>query len=223
MASGSFQGSTSNARLIVQINWSSTPSIENNSSVVTATLYAVRTDSARTYGTGSWAISIGGNAANVSKYVEVRSSWVTIITHTATIPHDSDGTKSIYINAGGGISGTTWSSTSIGATVALDTIPRASGVSLSTAKPLLGSTLTIDIDRKSEAFTHDVTYSIADLTDGVQKESSGRLPHNSPRTKKKAGRSLSRRSVTARPSGRLRRNSRQSCLRRTRQGRISKV
>ena len=99
MASGSFQGSTSNARLIVQINWSSTTSIEKNSSVVTATLYAVRTDSARTYGTGSWAISIGGNAANVSKYVEVRSSWVTIITHTATIPHDADGTKSIYMNA----------------------------------------------------------------------------------------------------------------------------
>ena len=170
MASGSFQGSTSNARLIVQINWSSTPSIENNSSVVTATLYAVRTDSARTYGTGSWAISIGGNAANVSKYVEVRSSWVTIITHTATIPHDADGTKSIYINAWGGISGTTWSSTSIGATVALDTIPRASGVSLSTAKPLLGSTLTIDIDRKSEAFTHDVTYSIADQTGTIAQD-----------------------------------------------------
>lgn len=159
MESGSFQGSTNNQYIVPQINWSSTSDVANNRSSVTATLYLIRTNNYTTYGTGTWTIYINGQAASTTAYKTIGNSWVAIVSSTVTVNHDADGHKSIYIYATGGISGTSYTTTSIGATVALDSIPRASDFVLSTNAPVLGEPVSISITRKVSSYTHDISYS----------------------------------------------------------------
>lgn len=121
-ASGNLQG---------KIEWSSTSNGSSaNSSNVTATLYAHRTDSYTTRGQ-SWSgyVKIGNAQTNInfSSSVSVSSSWVQMATVSTTIGHNSDGSGSVNISGSvKGPSGTALSgNTSSGnQTVALDKIAR---------------------------------------------------------------------------------------------------
>ena len=131
MAKGTITFTTDNT-LQGKIEWSSSSngSVANTSSV-TATLYARRTNNYETYGK-SWNghITIDGNKlswSSLSSTTTVGNSWVKIKSRTRTITHNQDGTKSITIS--GAISGpdgtSLASANSTGSgTAKLDNIPR---------------------------------------------------------------------------------------------------
>lgn len=83
----------------------------------------------------------------------------TLYSTTVTIPHNSDGTKTVSIYASvttATSSGTVTASRS----VTLTTIPRATTPSLSASSVALGSVVTISTPRASSAFTHSLHYRI---------------------------------------------------------------
>lgn len=162
MASGSFTGTTGNNYIKAKIEWSSTPDTLNNRSTVTATLYYGKTSnsSAGTYGTIECYLTINGS----SKYFEQRitlepnNTWVMVGSHTVTVDHTLDGSKSISISASGGIPGLTFSSTNCSATVILDKIARASIPAFTAAEFNIGGSMTVVLYPADPTFRHTVTY-----------------------------------------------------------------
>lgn len=102
MASGSFNLTTTSGttHLKAKINWSSTSNGSSaNSSSVTASMVLYRDNSGyTTYGTGNFSITINGDTKSESKSYSFTNAETTIISHTVTVPHNSDGTKTITIS-----------------------------------------------------------------------------------------------------------------------------
>ena len=133
MASGIINGTTSNSNIDSKIEWSSTPSTANNSSVVTASLYYKRTNTysgTQTGGKGTFSITIDGQTGNGSASITIPNSkeWVLALTVTKTVAHNTDGNKTITISATGSISGTTVTSTDCSGTATLDRISRGATI-----------------------------------------------------------------------------------------------
>lgn len=166
---GTINGSTSNKYIDSKIEWSAVQSISGNYSDVTATLYYSRNNTGyTTSGTWSGSITINGTkVAGNSKYLTLTYNSNTVaMTCTVKVPHNTDGTKTVTISAVGSIPGTSLSSTSVSASVALNTIPRASSVSLSTTTIPVGGTITATISRHSSNFKHTVEFYAIDLNSG---------------------------------------------------------
>lgn len=156
--SGSFTGTTNNQYIRPTITWSASQSIDGNYSDVTATLTYSRTNSGYTT-SGAWSgsLTINGDTRSAAQRVSItQNSNTAVMTHTVRVPHNADGTKSVTISAAGGIPGTSFTSTSVSAEIALDTIPRASAMTISGST--LGSPVTFRISSASSAFTHSLTY-----------------------------------------------------------------
>lgn len=156
--SGNFTGSTANQCIKPKITWSATQDISGNFSTVTAKLTYSRTNTGyTTCGTWSGSITINGKKVTGSKSISIAYNSNTVaMTATVKVPHNADGSKSITISASGTISGTTLTSTTCKKTVTLNTIPRASSVSATTANICSKSTITIS--RASSSFTHTLTF-----------------------------------------------------------------
>ena len=115
-----------------RIVWSSSSNgTSANTSTVTATIQVARTNSYTTTGTFTGNVYIGGNTGGYNKafstYTSVSSSWVTLYTHTYTVPHNDNGTGTAYVGGTiNGPSGTSLSGNSVsgGQNVTLDTIQR---------------------------------------------------------------------------------------------------
>lgn len=164
MASGSFNGSfsgTSASNIYPRIEWSSTSSIANNTSSVTAVLYFVRPNSAwKSFNLNghSVAISINGNSGTATRKFDLRStSKYEIWRRTVNVGHNADGTKSITIKASSGGTGISIGSYNFSGTANLDTIPRATQPSV-TSSSAMGSNVTLNLPRASGSFTHTVKY-----------------------------------------------------------------
>lgn len=158
-ASGTIYGSTNNQYIDAKINWSIAQDVVGNYSVVEARLYYSRNNTGYTT-SGTWVgkIVINGVETSSSKQISIAyNSNTEAIVAWVKVPHNNDGTKTITISASGGISGTSLSSTSISGSVTLDTIPRASSVSMSTSG-YMDSTFNITINRASSSFTHTLQY-----------------------------------------------------------------
>lgn len=179
MANGTLNGSTSNTKINVKVNWSSTPNTAGNYSTVTAKLYYKRTNNYTTYGTWKGSITINGVKTTGSKYIEVTSSdWVLALTATTKVNHNANGSKSINIAADGGISGTTLSSSTLSGTAKLDTIARKATITSAQnftdeQNPIIkysnpaGNTATVDIGiYKTDGSTALVGYQRANSTAG---------------------------------------------------------
>lgn len=169
MASGSFTGTTGNKHIAAKIEWSSTPNVLTNTSSLTVSLYYKKSSSSTsaTYGTGSFTISISNQgAATYSKYIrlEPNNTWVLAVTRTVTVAHNSDGTMSVSIDAAGGISGLSFSSTSCFATVILDKIPRATTPTFGASNQTIGSNMVIYLNAADSTFYHTLTYSWGSLS-----------------------------------------------------------
>ena len=123
---GSFSGSSGNKYVQPTITWSAKQDIAGNYSDVTATLTYSRTNTGyTTYGTWAGGITINGVRTADSKYVTITYNSNTVaLTATVRVYHNADGSKSITISADGGISGTSFNSTSCSSTITLDPIPR---------------------------------------------------------------------------------------------------
>ena len=166
--SGSIAGTTSNAGIIADIDWTATQSIANNTSTITYKLYYKRTDDLTTYGSGTFNVNSLGSQ---SKYVSIASSWVLAGTWTQTVTHNADGTKSLSVSATGSVSGTTLTSTSLSGTIYLDTIPRGS-VPSCPASATFGGTIKVTTNRKVSSYTHTLKFTMAAGTSGKAQASS---------------------------------------------------
>ncbi len=168
MASGSFTGTTGNRFIRAQIVWSSTPNTLNNRSTVTATLYYSKSSSssAGTYGTIECVLTINGSSKAFDQRIvlDPNDTWVEVGSHTVTVDHTSDGTKSIAISATGGIPGLSFSTTNCSATVILDKIPRATTPAFGATTQTIGSNVVINLPAADASFYHTLTYSWGPLT-----------------------------------------------------------
>ena len=161
--SGAFTGTTGNQYIFPTIKWSAVQSQDGNYSDVTATLYYSRSNSGyTTSGTWSGGITIDGQWTAGSRHIEVSwQSGTLAMSATVRVYHDADGSRSVTISAAGYISGTTLSSTSISATVTLDTIPRASVPTTNKSSIAMGEEIIIYTNRKNTAFCHTARYTFA--------------------------------------------------------------
>lgn len=170
MASGSFTGTTGNKYIKARIDWSSTPDTLNNQSSVTADLYYAKSSSSTgaTYGDGSFTITINGASRTINARITLNpnDTWVKVGSHTVTVAHTSDGSKSITISAAGGIPGLTFSTTNCSATVILDKIPRATTPTFG-SNLTIGTTMTINLSPADSTFYHTVSYSWGSSMTGV--------------------------------------------------------
>lgn len=130
MASGTINLSSNNSKLASKIDWSSSSNGSSaNTSNVSATLYARRTDGYTTKGTWSGSLEIADSKQTFSKpSTSIGSSWVALVSiSNKVIAHNNDGTSSVWIagvvNAPSGTS-LAGASASGNQTVTLDRIPR---------------------------------------------------------------------------------------------------
>ena len=110
-------------RIVVTENSTSIP---NNTSSVTVKVQAWRTNTGyETYGTGTCYCNINGSSYSQSISTSQKltyNSYTTLFSTTVTIPHNQDGSKSIYVEAK--IDHSRFSSDYHGFTVTLSQIPR---------------------------------------------------------------------------------------------------
>lgn len=168
MASGSFTGTTGNKYIKARVEWSSTPDIQSNQSIVTATLYYSKSSrsTAATTGPLDCKLTIDGSAKSFAKRITLNpnDAWVLVGSHSVTVPHTADGSKSVTISATGGIPGLTFSSTNCSATVILDKIPRATTPTFGAATQTIGSNVKIVLNAADSTFYHTVVYSWGPIT-----------------------------------------------------------
>lgn len=156
-------------RLVV----SSTPNTDGNYSTVTATLYGARNDGGTSYDDTSsnfW-ININGTKTTRTSACRVSgNSWTKVHSQTTKVYHKDDGTKTITVSAGGGISDTSFQMGSASVTLVLDKIARKSTLEIQNG--VLGNSVTLEVSRQSTAFTHTITYACGDHAGVVAEKSS---------------------------------------------------
>ena len=110
--------------------------------------------------TAYYYVSVNGGAENKYsvKYTLPQNTTNTILDITIVVPHRADGTASVKVR--------TWMDTDISVgiiqksqTVALVSIPRATTPTFSTTSAEIGSSITINLKRAADSFTHTLTYS----------------------------------------------------------------
>ena len=152
-------GTSQNGAL--QFSWSATQSIDGNTSTISWTLKGVVNES--WIMAGGFKVVIDGDTV-YSKDTDYRIklyNGTVVASGTKTLSHNMDGTRSFGVSIQGGIY--TFAVNVTGSTTFnLDTIPRASSISVTTAN--IESNPTITINRASSSFTHTVTYSFGSLT-----------------------------------------------------------
>lgn len=105
---------------------------------------------------------------NISAY-----SNITIANGVKTIPHNSDGTKSISFSASYSESSTAYytpGDISCAGNMTLTTIPRASDVSCESGN--IGETVVISVLKKNSSFTHTLTYNFGNLSGTISSKTS---------------------------------------------------
>ena len=156
--------------LMGKVEWSSKADTVSNKSSVTAKLYVKKASSTGTITTpttGHWDCSLTINGSNTSNLVStsITADWVLGLTHTVSVPHNNDGSRSITIEASAyGPSGTAYSGLqTVGkGTAKLDTIPRASTIGATDSN--IGSTSMIAVSRKSSRYSHSIAYKFGTLS-----------------------------------------------------------
>ncbi len=149
------------------LSWSATQSIANNTSTISWTLSTAG-------GYSSWMtertvyVDIDGDRV-FSKTDAVDRYRGTIATGTKTISHNSDGTRSFSVSLGAAIYYATIECTG-SQTFTLDTIARASTLSVSDGT--LGTKTTLTADRKSSNFTHTITWECGNYSGTLATKSS---------------------------------------------------
>lgn len=137
--------------------------VTNNTSNVTVEIQVWRTNTGyTTYGSGTCYVTIDGTQYTSSITPDHKftyNSYTVVFSRTLNITHNADGKKTLNISAY--ISHSRFSSSSQSWSTSLDTIPRASSVSVSSSSVYFGNSVTINISRHSSSFTHTLRYSVA--------------------------------------------------------------
>ena len=149
------------------LSWTATQSIANNTSTISWTLSTAG-------GYSSWItertvyVDIDGERV-FSKTNAVDRYRGTIATGTKTISHNSDGTRSFSVSLAAAIYYSSIGCTG-SQTFTLDTIARASTLSVSDGT--LGTKTTLTADRKSSSFTHTLTWECGNYSGTLATKSS---------------------------------------------------
>lgn len=143
------------------LSWTlSSQSVEKNTSTISWTLKGSGSASGYVMSGAFKAVINGVTVYTSEPRIELRNT-TTVASGTATIAHNSDGTKSFSLSCEAGIYTYAVSATASG-THTLTTIPRASTISATNVD--MGSASTITITRASSSFTHTLTYSFGNAT-----------------------------------------------------------
>lgn len=159
MAIGTIEGTTSSRYCISKIEWSSEANNDTNTSEITATLYLKRTNDVSTTGQEwSFDISIDGKKTSKTNFpLTIKNEWVEVMSATATVDHNGDGTKAITISASGGNPDNSVSSISCSGTAVLDTIPRSSTI-ISASPVTLGEKCNVKWRPSSATFWYKLLF-----------------------------------------------------------------
>lgn len=148
---------TSNKYIVYSLNSQELQiDIDNNRSLVRVWVDAWRTNTGyTTYGSGTVYCGINGTVytAGITSSQKITSSAIRLGTWDVWIPHDGDGSKTIWVSAR--IDHSQFTASDQGYNHTLSTIPRASDASISYSG-YIGDNLTVNISRKSSSFTHSV-------------------------------------------------------------------
>lgn len=166
--SGSFKSSGwkgSSDTVCLLFSWTATQDKSNNQSTISWTLKGSRTASGWVKA-GGFKVVIDG-ATVYSKSTDYRielSNGTLVASGTKTISHNTDGSRSFSVSIEAGIY--TFAVNCTGSTTfTLDTIPRASTISCTSAN--IGSAPTITVTRASSSFSHAISYSFKSLSGSV--------------------------------------------------------
>ena len=156
----------------LQIAWSITQNVANNTSSVTAKVQLVSTGAS--YTINSSASKSGSLTINGTKYTFTFTAALsgnqtkTIYTKTVTVAHNADGTKTCAFSATAGINvtlgGTYYGNVTASGNGTFNTIPRATTPTLSASSVNMGANITINMPRAADAFTHTLTYTFGSAT-----------------------------------------------------------
>lgn len=161
-SSGSITTNESQGRSITLLWSQSSQSVANNTTTIAWTLKGSGSS-----GGGSWVMSGAFKAVINGKTVYSSDTRIqlykdqVIASGSTTITHNADGTKSFSLSCEAGVY-TYAVSVRTSGTHTLNTIPRASSISM--ASGTMGSASTISISRASSSFTHTLTYAFGNAT-----------------------------------------------------------
>ena len=158
MAIVSFSGSYGSHLKLEVLAGTVSQSVTGNSSVIRLWCNLISDSYASIYGvTAPLTVYVNGTGAIEQTTVNIGTNakqlhWV----HEYTVPHNSDGTKTVPLSLKLDINAAGYGSAEYNWDYTLKTIPRASTISASSG--VLGSAMTLNIDRKSDSFKHTVRY-----------------------------------------------------------------
>ena len=158
-----FSNSSGSLYLSVYVDQSS-QSITDNTSTVNWRMTVSRTGAYYTHnhqGDSTLSLNLDGSNVHYSYPTwETSGEEYTLASGSSTISHNADGTKKLPIsctfNPNNGLHGTI----TVSASLSLTTIPRSSSVSVNPG--VIGSSVTININRQSSSFKHTVRYAWAE-------------------------------------------------------------
>lgn len=163
--------STSNERIKYKIKVTvNSQNVTGNKSNVTVSVNFYRTNTGYvTYGTGTIYCRINGTeySAAVTSAQKITENGIDLFTKTVDVSHSADGSKSLTVTAW--INHSQFTSSQQSYTETLPTIARASQPSCITWPEHtqdvgeFGATISIHMNRKSDAFTHTVRYAFGNL------------------------------------------------------------
>lgn len=158
MAIMNFSGSYGSHLKLEVLSGTVSQSVSGNSSVIRIWCNLISDSYASVYGvTTPLTVYVNGTGAIEQVTVNISPNskqllWV----KEYTVPHNSDGTKTVPLSLKVDINAAGYGSAEYRWDYQLATIPRASPVGASTG--VLGSAINLTIDRKSSSFTHTVRY-----------------------------------------------------------------
>lgn len=141
------------------LSWTASQSIANNTSTISWSL-SCSGGSASWYAERTLYVAIAGTVV-VNKTDRVQRYSGKIASGTITLNHANDGTKSFSAEIKAAVYYSTVNATASN-TFTLDTIPRASSISVGTLT--MGTAGNISVTRASSSFTHTITYSWGNST-----------------------------------------------------------
>lgn len=152
----------------VQLSWSATQSVANNTSTISWTLKGAGSASAAWYKAGGFYVKIAGNVVcdwSTDTRITLYNGTV-IKSGSLTVSHASDGTKSFSIEVKAGIY--TYARNCSGSgNFTLNTIPRASSISWGSGNSTTAGVTDgaiISISRASSSFTHTIKYAFGNAS-----------------------------------------------------------
>ncbi len=152
------------------LEWNATQNIENNTSTITYTLKAGGNSTTSWCNTGKIKVTLDGTTIYEKSSSFQMFGQQVLKSGSLTVSHNAEGKKTVRATIQAAIYTTGTVNSTADTTFTLNTIPRTSTVSCSTAD--IGSNPTISISRASSSFTHTIRYEFYGLSNVIAQKTS---------------------------------------------------